>query len=376
MLVLSQDDDAMNTAVVSALDRMLAGQASAAVIAREIITEARASLEQFCDIPAGYQHCQLAPTTCNLDAISEVEMRALIENPPGTIVNPTRVHLEAIEFFRKILAGDPLVCENQDALRPTLGAYLVGPPGVGKTHIMAAFGLRIKQQLDKELARMESKTIRLIGQIYETTLYQQADWARQPVTDDNRWVLAAAQPLAATKAKTPEDVLKLAMQADIPLKKLLSPEQRFAAAMQYLQRWVRDYAYQPTDMLYLGFEDLFDELQQTKDRRAKIIKALEGARIVFIDDIHPKGDPDRLQVIQQLIERRYELDRPGTFLTTNLTAEELGAGDRTVAQRLLSRCSENFIKFNFNGCTDWRMAVKARRIKLVEKTISDRLSER
>ena len=143
--------------------------------------------------------------------------------------------------------------------------------------------------------------------------------------------------MAAAKAKTPEDVLQLAMQADVRLKKLLPPEERFAAAMKYLQQWVHDYPYQPTDMLYLGFENLFDELQQDQDRHAKVFAALAGARIVFIDDIHPKGDPDRLQVIQQLIERRYELNRPGTFLTTNLTAEELGAGDRTIAQRLLSR---------------------------------------
>ena len=366
----------MNTAAVSALDRMLAGQASASIIAREIITAARAGLEQFCDIPAGYRHCQLEHTTRNLDDLSEAETRALIENPLGAIVNPTGAHLEAIEFFRKILAGDPLVCENADPLRPTLGAYLVGPPGVGKTHIMAAFGLRIKQQLDRELASMESKTVKLIDQIYATTLHQQADWARHPVTDNNRWVLAGPQPSATAKAKSADDVLQLAMQADVRLKKLLPPEERFAAAMKYLQQWVHDYAYQPTDMLYLGFENLFDELQQDKDRHAKVFAALAGARIVFIDDIHPKGDPERLQVIQQLIERRYELNRPGTFLTTNLTAEELGAGDRTIAQRLLSRCSENFIKFNFNQCTDWRMAVKARRIQLVEKSIREQLTQR
>lgn len=241
---------------------------------------------------------------------------------------------------------------------------------------MAAFGLRIKQHLDRELVSMESKTVKLIDQIYATTLQQQADWARHPVTDDNRWVLASPQqPLAAAKAKTAADLLQLAMQADVRLKKLLSPAARFAAAIKYLQQWVHDYAYQPTDILYLSFESLFDELQHDKERHAKVFAALAGARIVFIDDIHPKGDPKRLQVIQQLIERRYELNRPGTFLTTNLTAEELGAGDHTIAQRLLSRCSENFIKFNFNNCTDWRMAVKARRIKLIEQSIKDRRTQ-
>jgi DNA replication protein DnaC len=255
-----------------------------------------------------------------------------------------------------ILQGDPGVCEHGDALRPTLGAYLVGPPGVGKTHIMAAFGLLIKQRLDRELVRMENTLVRLVEQVYEHTLDWQAEWSRRPLEDDNRWVLSAPRA------------------ADVRMRKQLPPEERFAAAVRELRRRVRDYPYQPTDMLYLGFEDLFGELQRDREHRARVVAALETARIVFIDDIHPKGDPERIRVIQQLIERRYELDRPGTFLTTNLTSEELGAGDKMIAQRLLSRCSESFIKFNFNDCADWRMEVKSRRVKLVEKTIRERIS--
>jgi hypothetical protein len=106
------------------------------------------------------------------------------------------------------------------------------------------------------------------------------------------------------------------------------------------------------------------------------LSAAATARILFIDDIHPKGDPERILAIQQLIERRHEFDRPGTFLTTNLTAEELGAGDKTIAQRLLSRCSEKFIKFDCEGCTDWRVRVKPRRIRLIEKAIAGRLQGR
>ena len=79
----------MNTDKVSALDRLLAGQASAATIAREISTETRAGWEQFCDIPDGYRHCQLEHTTRNLDDLSEAETRNLIKNPLGAIVNST-----------------------------------------------------------------------------------------------------------------------------------------------------------------------------------------------------------------------------------------------------------------------------------------------
>ncbi|MFC1451801.1 hypothetical protein ACFLSJ_00480 [Verrucomicrobiota bacterium] len=363
----------MNAEEISPLDRMLAADAGASQIARELVAQARAGLAQFCEIPEGYRHCRLSHVSCSLDDLSEAETRHMIEDPPGAIVNPTPVHLETLEFFRMILDGDPLVCDNRDALRPTLGAYLVGPPGVGKTHIMAAFGLRIKQQLDEELAKMESTVVRLIEQIYERTLDQQEEWSRRPADEDNRWVLSVPKPSAGNKTETEKDVMKRAMEADVRARKRVSPEDRFAASVEYLQHRVRTYAYQPTDMLYLGFEDLFDELQRDEDHRARMLSALEAARVLFIDDIHPKGDPERILAIQQLIERRYELDRPGTFLTTNLTAEELGSGDRTIAQRLLSRCSENFIKFDFKDCTDWRMAVKSRRIRLIEKTIRERL---
>jgi len=362
----------------SALDRLLAGQASPAKVAQELIAEARQGLEAFCDIPAAYQHCQLEVLEKGLNTISAEATKQLIDNPSGAIINPMLAHKQSIEFFQKILAGDPLVCDENDPLRPALGAYLVGPPGVGKTHIMAAFGLKIKQRLDSELKVMEAQTTKLVQQIYETTLYQQVDWAKSPISDTNRWVLdapsgdikaALEQAAPATERGKPArvDFWKLAQDSKIKLVRQLPPEERFAAALRYLRNWVATYRYQPTDMMYLGFEGLFD-LQKDPEHRQKVFSALEMARIVFIDDIHPKGDPERLQVIQQLIERRYELDRPGTFITTNLLTEQL-SGDQNISQRLLSRCSENFIKFNFDDCQDWRVAVKSRRIEIIRGSL-------
>ena len=164
----------MNTNAVSALDRMLAGQANAAVIAHEIITAARAGLEQFCNIPDGYRHCQLEHTTRNLADLSEAETRALIENPLGAIVNPTRCIWRRLSFFGRS-STETRWSVKMLTHYDRRSAPIWWPPGVGKTHIMAAFGLRIKQQLDRELASMESKTVKLIDQIFATTLYQQAD---------------------------------------------------------------------------------------------------------------------------------------------------------------------------------------------------------
>ncbi|MFT5101541.1 MAG: DNA replication protein DnaC [Planctomycetaceae bacterium] len=57
------------------------------------------------------------------------------------------------------------------------------------------------------------------------------------------------------------------------------------------------------------------------------MQSLEKARVVFIDDIHPQGNPEQVQLVLNLLERRYETVRTCTFLTTNLPTRELGSGD-------------------------------------------------
>ena len=67
-------------------------------------------------------------------------------------------------------------------------------------------------------------------------------------------------------------------------------------------------------------------------------------RIVVIDDIHPKGDHDRMEFIQRMIEYRYNEVRTGaTFITSNLSPEELLLNQdysREVAERVHSRLKE------------------------------------
>ncbi len=279
----------MQSKPITALDRMLAAQVNASDVAREIIAEARAGMEKFCDIPDGYKHCRLDRATLNLDGLSETEARRLLDEPPGPIVNPTPVHIEAIEFFRMLLDGDPLVCEQHSALRPTLGAYLVGPPGVGKTHIMAAFAVCVKQKLDRELVRMEGAVRSLVQRTYDRTLYQQALWTR-PAEDGSRWDIICGSPPAPGGRGGTQDFMTRAQKEGVGMIEVLPPEERFAAAVHSLKRKIRGYPHQPTDMLYLGFEDLCGGLQGSAERRARLLGALEQARMVFIDDIHPKGD--------------------------------------------------------------------------------------
>ncbi len=95
---------------------------------------------------------------------------------------------------------------------------------------------------------------------------------------------------------------------------------------------------------------------------------------MFIDDVHPQGDLEQIQIVLHLLERRYELGRAGTFLTSNLEANELGGGDAMLGSRLLSRCAETLVTVDFSGCDDWRQTVKARRVRIVEDELNRRIS--
>jgi hypothetical protein len=350
---MSSEDDIVPERVESprptVLDRLLAGTVNQADIAREITSEVHAGLQQFCSIPDGYTHCELGHRPLDLESLTDAAVRDLLADPPGVILNPCPVHLKAIELFQMLIQGDPLVCQDGEPLRPTVGAYLYGPPGVGKTHIMAAYGLRVRALLDQRLTRVNQLIGEFVAASYGKFLGRQSAWTGPPAGE------------------------KLNVLAERSFEEKLNPYDEFRVDVDVLKEKLGKFPHHPTDLLYLGFGELY-ELYRTERRRDTAIRAIENARIVFIDDVHPHGDRAQLEVVQHLIERRYELDRPGTFITTNLDTRDLGGGDPTLAQRILSRCSETFVHLNFEGCEDWRIKVKARRIRLIERAIEERLA--
>jgi hypothetical protein len=341
--------EGFGSAPPTALDRLLAGLVNEEDIAREIATEVFAGLERFCSIPDGYTHCELGHRIVDLESLSDTAVRQLLDDPPGVIVNPAAVHLKAIALFQMLVEGDPLVCQDRDPLLPTVGAYLYGPPGVGKTHVMAAYGLRVRALLDERLTRVNQLMGEFVSTSYRKFLTHQAAWSGPPEGE------------------------KLNVMAETSFEEKLNPHDAFKVDVESLKEKLSQFPHHPTDLLYLGFAELY-ELYRSERRRDAAIRAIENARIVFIDDIHPHGEREQLEVIQHLIERRYELHRPGTFITTNLDTRDLGGGDPTLAQRILSRCSETFVHLSFEGCEDWRIKVKARRIRLIEKAIEVRLA--
>jgi hypothetical protein len=335
----------------SVLDQLQAGLLSRSDFRQKILDELYAGLHQYCDIPDGYDHCVLGSTQLDLESLDDRQVRDLLNHPPSEIVNPFPSQARCIELFELLLSGDSLVCDHADPLTPSVGAYLYGPPGSGKTHLMAAYAKRIKSQLDEKLGDVHAMLDGFIDDAY-----------------------ARFNARMATEQEANEPMGLLSLEGD-EIKSELTPEDEFWQTISELRRRILAYEYQPTDLIYIGFKELF-EVCRHSTHRTQTMEALEKARIVFIDDIHPQGDPEQVQLVLHLLERRYEMGRSGTFLTTNLLTHELGGGDEMLGMRLLSRCAETLLTIDFSDCEDWRRKVKSRKIQMVEDELDRRLVSR
>ncbi len=335
------------------LDRIEAGLMSQGEFEQEVIDEVYGGLAQYCAIPDGYMHCQLGSEHMDLNALDNDQLHELLDSPPDYIVNPYPVHDRAIEFFRMLIEGNRLVCDQHNPLLPTVGAYLYGPPGVGKTHIMAAYGLQVQDLMAEKLVTVKAGLGDLISQAFERYSKSIAGQELKDTAPDENvgWVELGDKGINASHA----------------------PREQFWADISDLKQRIRQYPYQPTDMLYLGFKELY-EICRTSDHRSDAMNAIDNARIVFVDDIHPQGDIEQVHIVLHLLERRYELGRAGTFLTTNLDTTALGGGDQMLGQRLTSRCAETLVTFDFEGCDDWHTKIKSQRIRLIESAIDSRVA--
>jgi len=332
------------------LDRLRAGILSHDDFHAEVLNSVYAGLHQFCRIPDGYEHCRLVSSNLDIDALSETELKALLDNPPTGIVNPYPSQIKAITLFEMMLGGDTLVCDNNDALRPIIGTYLYGPPGTGKTHLMAAYARLLKQKLDAHLEEVNELAAQFINKAFNQFMVRIGAERETESEEGGQFDLVDEEFVSS-----------------------VSPEEEFWQIIETLKERLSGYEYQPTDLIYIGFKELF-ELYSHTITRTDTMQALESARVVFIDDVHPQGDPEQIQLVLHLLERRYELGRAGTFLTTNLQTKELGGGDEMLGNRLLSRCSETLLTIDFSDCDDWRKKVKSQKIKLVEQELERRMN--
>ncbi|MFT7687475.1 MAG: DNA replication protein DnaC [Candidatus Azotimanducaceae bacterium] len=333
------------------LDKLQAGLLDEKTFRQEVLNEVYVGLHQYCQIPEGYQNCDLATQLIDLPKLSDTELKSLLKDPPSEIVNPYPSQIKAITLFEMLLSGDPLACEEADPLKPTLGAYLYGPPGSGKTHLLAAYARRLKILLDSRISDVHDMMTKVIEDAC-AQFFKRIGSERE----------VSLEEMGHYSLENDELVLES------------SPEEEFWHTIDLLKSRVAGYDYQPTDLIYIGFKELFEVCKHSA-QRDDAMHALESARVVFIDDIHPQGDPEQIQLVLHLLERRYEMGQTGTFLTTNLQTEALGGGDEMLGNRLMSRCAETLVTIDFSDCDDWRKKVKSHKIRMIEDALEIRSLE-
>ena len=330
-------------------DRLLGGLIDVTDVAQMIVDEAYGPLRIFCEIPEKYSHCTLGHEPGDVEGFTLEQIDELVASPPGTIIDPHNAHLEAITLFEMMLEGHPLVCDEKDPFQPKLGAYLYGIPGTGKTHIFAAFASRMKSVLEAHISGYRSKILQFVHQEYRAFQFAQAKMSNPDVQ---------------------KKIYVISGDDDGELSERLAPEERFRVKYEQFRTALRQLKYQPSDLLYLGF-DPFYELYVSSGQSEEVLQALINAKVVFIDDVHPKGELRRAQLAQHIIERRYDRGG-GTFITTNLEAKQIGGDDDKISQRLFSRCQEMFYTIDFSECRDWRTEVAKKRMNLVQAEVRSR----
>jgi DNA polymerase III delta prime subunit len=302
------------------------------------------------------------------------------------ICDPRKPHIEAIELLNLYLQGDPSVCENRDPFQPRFGVNFVGPPGCGKTHIMSAFARRMKEYHDKKLEGYQAMVLQFVNREYVAYQKAIADvsnpnqptsvWKIESTRDAGEEALLEKLKLGETGEPSAKRPPLMAM-ASLIAGKLVEekdPATVFLEKLTQHREALRRMQYQPPDLLYLDFDALWELYRTEGETRSQVLAAIERAKVLFLDDVHPKGDSERVQIVLHVIEGRYAAGQMGTFMTTNLTTDELAGKDERIADRLKSRCSEMFYEVSFQGCDDWRTKVKRRRIDLAREHLERRIA--
>lgn len=372
-------------------DLMLAGKMSPKDVADAIVDEAYGPLKQYCALPEGFSNRVLGYERRGVSAMSVDQIDELNDSPPPMIIDPHPPQIEAIELLQSFLKGNGMVCRGGDPYQPMFGANFVGPPGCGKTHIMSAFARQMKEFLDEKLKGYHRMVADFVNKEY--IAYQKA-MVRLPNPDEQGTVwnldtvdtadqiaaLDALKRTASAPGTAPAEQKSLVAAARAVSGRVIEqkdPTTAFLDKIAHFKQALGKMQYQPPDFLYLDFEALWELCRGDNVKREQALDAIIRAKVLFLDDLHPKGDIERVQIVLHVIEGRYAAGRMGTFITTNLTTDELAGGNEAhIAERLKSRCSEMFYEVEFKDCVDWRTEVKRRRIELVRQQLRSRIEAR
>ena len=223
-------------------------------------------------------------------------------------------------------------------LDPKRGLYLWGGYGTGKTHLICAFARGL-------LAEASSQYLNRIEDFLDGTIKEYL-----------------AGNILPKKAESFEQEMENQGTFSNKLGNIIDNQLKLAK---------QKYPHQLTDLAFATFDILYDARNNGEG-----ITDFLSRRIVMIDDIHPKGELDRMNFIQQIIEFRYNEMRAGKmFVTSNLPMNELLSPQQSqatrdypkeISERVNSRLAQMCMPIEFKS-QDYRIKIAEKENVEMEK---------
>lgn len=294
-----------------------------------------------------------------LKKISQARLIELLKEFEGVIINPTEEQLKAIVYGIGIITQRPNY--SKEALpgvfsrwSPRAGAFIFGPPGTGKTHILAVMYRELKRFAERELCDFEDFTRRSILRFVKE-LIDDVHQGRCLISRNDSY--SARGPYTVDSDDQP---------------KIISVEEAVENFINYFisEMW-STVPVSPTDFIFVNF----DRLCELKRERPELYQKIKRAKYLFVDDVPQLNDESKLEVFCELIQDRYTNQLYGTFMTSNCSPEELIKGEK-LRDTVLSRIGESMLIFNFSGAIDFRReALRQVTVCTVEEQISKDLAK-
>ena len=204
-------------------------------------------------------------------------------------------HIRAIEFFSMLLEGHNAVCDGVTACADS--AIPLRFSGTGKTHLMAAYGRRLWEELEQKLHHVHEN----FGDVLQRVFRQ--------------YTLRSAQESRATEGEVGYTTL---ISQGHDYEKRSAPADEFWEAISDFQMRLAGYRYQPANRPHL--------------HRLHELQAVRGASAQRWTRSRPRGSCSRTTSIPRVIRRRSRLCCTCSNGATNLGGR--GRPSRRICKRV------------------------------------------
>jgi|GEM_PF-6123456 len=357
------------------LDQLREGGMSVNGLAERLMRESYKGLHTHIEIPSAFRHCRLRGRVVDEGTLTSEKIRQLCEEHSPEIINPDEVQLQAMNFLLKLTRGDPRFCEGGDPLRPKVGAYLYGPPGKGKTHILSAFGMQMKALLKDDL----TETMRTVKSRLDLA-YARCNKAVDAQKGRSEEFTIGGAGAAGSKDVGLEYAELLRELKTTPVEKLRKQqgggttsvaelERAFTVEVEECRRYIASHRSQPTNVLFMTSGD-YCALNSDPESHKEALRMIRRAPVVIIDDLNPLASQEQTSALSNLIQDRYNTGMFGTFISSNIPPGEFAGLDENLVASLRDRMDVGFLSFDFTESRNWRKTVLKRRVEEMQGAVA------